>query len=374
MEERLEALWREHRRQGKLTRRGMAELLHLSEKTVDRLLRGEKVDRATVKLAFQLLEIEWDDAFVAIDENLGALPSPVGDSELRPRRARLVTLWPVALIVVVLGGWLGFRQPDLSVKAQDPYWRVTFFDRLATGTEHYHKARYDQARVEFAAVMKLATRHDDLAGQAEATRMTADVDLAQGQVARARDGYHLALQLRERTGETSTYPALQQALGAAELKLKNYGAAKAWMRLALEGYAASSDGVGMALVQRDLGTLSAAEGDSEGALAWFATARSGLNRGVNSALLMDVRAQEALVLLDRGEFEKADQMLKDCLEYWERENHPRWVARTKLQLSRAKAAAGEHSLADRLRMESASAFRWVGDTGSAGEAEDAGPR
>lgn len=348
----------------------MSELLHLSEKTVDKLLRGERVDRGTVKLAFQKLGIEWDEAFIEIESDVEAPADehPIEAPVSRPRRT--VVAIAAALLTVASVGWIGAKQLSGPEQERPASWRVEFFSRLEAGTKLYQRASYDQARTEFAAVHALATRHDDLAGQAESARMTADVDLAQGHLVRARNGYQIALELRERTGQSATYPALQQALGAAELKLKNLDVAKGWMRKALEGYVALNDGSGMAIVQRDLGSLSAAQGDHEGALAWFATARAGVGRGVNTALLMDVRAQEALVHLARGEVKKADQMLTDCLEYWEREAHPRWVARTKLQLSEVKAAAGEQQLANRLRAESASAFRQIGDRVGAAEAEE----
>lgn len=65
--------------------------------------------------------------------------------------------------------------------------------------------------------------------------------------------------------------------------------------------------------------------------------------------------------LELGEVEKADQMLTDCLKFWEREKHPRWVAKTKLQLSKVKLARGLRAEAVTLVTEVEKGFRAVGD-------------
>ncbi len=367
IESRLAQMWLEQRRDGKLTRRGMAELLHLSEKTVDRVLRGERVDRATIKQAVQRLDIGWDEKFIVAD----VFTPEVAPAETR-RASRSVRFLPVTAAVVAIasvGFWGGFRLNDSKTQPA-PTWRVEFFARLAKGTDLYQKGNYSGANSEFGAALALAETHGDLSGMGEATRMIADIDMAHGRHLVAREGYIVALKYKEKTGQTSTYPAIQQAIGVAELKLKHYSTAKGWMRIALDGFVAVNDSGGIAMVQRDLGSLCAAQGDWEGALAWFASARSGTDRATNAGLLMDVRAREALVYLRLGEVEKADQMLTDCLEFWERERHPRWIARTKLQLSHVKEESGEQRLADRLRFESALGFRQIGDSIGAAEAEE----
>lgn len=365
VEARLEQEWREQHRHGKLTRRGMAELLHLSEKTASRMLRGDRVDRATVKVAFQRLEIVWDEAFIEVEP-----AEPAETDRLPGREARQSRIMVAAVIAIASAAFWGGSRLSAPNVQPTPTWRIEFFDRLAKGTEQYQKGDLQRAKSEFEAVLQLAQTHDDLSGKGEALRMLADIDLAQGRFREARDGYAAALEAKEKTGQSSTYPAIQQALGVAELKLKNYSAAKAWMRKSIDGFIGVNDLSGTAMVQRDLGVLAAAQGDFEGALAWFASARSGFDRATNTGLLMDIRAQEALVHLRLGDLAKADQMLADCLEFWKREGHARWIARTKLQLSKVKSAAGERLLADRLRAESASAFRQIGDRVGAAEAED----
>lgn len=367
IESRLSQMWHEQRRLGKLTRRGMSELLHLSEKTVDRVLRGERVDRATIKQAVLRLNIEWDESFIVVEP-----AEPAAEASLEPQAARrrfpFVPVAVAAVAIASLGYWGGSRLSAPKVEPT-PNWQVEFFDRLAKGTQQYQKGDLKSAKSEFEAVLQLAETHDDLSGKSEALRMLADIDLAQGRFREARDGYAAALEAKEKTGQSSTYPAIQQALGVAELKLKNYPAAKGWVRKALDGFVAGNDFGGMAMAQRDLGSLAAAQGDFEGALAWFASARSGMGRATKTGLLMDIRAQEALVHLSLGDLAKADQMLTDCLEFWERENHPRWIARTKLQLSQVKLAKGLRAEAVALVSEAASGFRKVGDPTGLAEAE-----
>ncbi|MCC7435377.1 MAG: hypothetical protein IT363_11890 [Methanoregulaceae archaeon] len=366
VEARLEQEWREQHRHGKLTRRGMAELLHLSEKTASRMLRGDRVDRATVKVAFQRLEIVWDEAFIEVEPVEPAETEHVPGREAR--QSRLVPMVAVVITIASAAYWGGSRLSAPNVQPT-PTWRVEFFDRLAKGTEQYQKGDLQRAKSEFEAVLQLAQTHDDLSGKGEALRMLADIDLAQGRFHAARDGYAAALEAKEKTGQTSTYPPIQQALGVAELKLKNYSAAKAWMRKSIDGFIGVNDLSGTAMVQRDLGVLAAAQGDFEGALAWFASARSGFDRATNTGLLMDIRAQEALVHLRLGDIAKADQMLADCLEFWEREGYARWIARTKLQLSQVKQAKGLQAEALALMSEAASEFRKVGDPTGLAEAK-----
>lgn len=359
IESRMDDLWRQQNRLGKLTRQGKAELLHLSEKTVDRVLRGERVDRATIKQAVLRLNLEWSESLIVTEP---AETEPETPTEAHPRRRRLPIL-PVAaatLAIASLGYWGGSRLSAPKVEPT-PNWRQEFFDRLAKGTERYQKGDYARAKTEFDAVLKLAQTHDDLSGKGEALRMLADIDMAQGRFEAARDGYAAALDCKEKTGQSSTYPAIQEALGLAELKLKNYPAAKQWLRKALDGFLAANDLGGMAIVQRDLGTLAVAQRDLEGALAWFASARSGMGRATNTGLLMDIRAQEALVYLELGDVEKADQMLTDCLKFWEREKHPRWVSKTKLQLSKVKLARGLRAEAVALVSEAEKGFGRPGD-------------
>jgi len=340
------------------TKRALAELVNVSEKTLDRIVRREKVDRGTLLSVSAALGITWEEGFLAEEAD---------DFYLIPARKQFIRApWAisiaVALVALTLTSVLLLR-PGTHAAQPPATGRAAFFRRLSLGTEYYQSARFEKARAEFLACHEMASEANDWQGVAESLRMLADVDMARGDYRQARDRYARALELRVDSGQIVTLPAIQNALGLAELRLGNYSQARKWLREALTGYVSLNERVGESLVQRDLGEVCKEMGDLDGALAWLASARSGSDRTSDPATLTSIRAQEADVLRELGRVEESERILEDCLDYWTSKRHPRWIATTQLQLSRTKLQAGKADESARLAKLAADAFQRVGDKG-----------
>ncbi|HRF61052.1 MAG TPA: tetratricopeptide repeat protein [Fimbriimonadaceae bacterium] len=340
LHEALDAYWQEVQPSVRPTREAHAECFGLSVVTTQKLLTGRPVDRATVRMAFQRLGVEWDDAYCArVEEDV---PSPIKleeTPETRPKKRTVLALacaaLPIAFLVL-----LGQRNSTVV----EP-WRYELDRLIATGTDHFQRGRYDKAERDFLTALQISTNQDLAGSTAESTRMLGDIAAAQGNLALARSRYNDALEIRRAnlklfTGEEAnrqrqTIPPLEEALGVVEAQMGRYQEAEQHLRLALEGYRTFAVPSGMSMAYRGLGTNAYQRGKLEAARRYFSLALRVLDRkDAHSDLAVDIRARDAVVRGAQGEKREALAVLNHCLRHWRAKDHPRWIDTTVAQMTR----------------------------------------
>lgn len=150
-------------------------------------------------------------------------------------------------------------------------------------------------------------------------------------------------------------------IGLAEEAQGQLKAAQQDLTASLDGYRSLREEPGVALLLRDLGSVSAEMGKTSQAAALLAQSEAMAAKMNKPELLSDIRAREALVLRDEGRFGEARQLLQEALKFWRAQGHPRWVARTMYQLGTTEGAAGNLDSARSLISESEALFKSVGD-------------
>lgn len=344
---------------GKLTRKARAEMLGVSERTVDNILAQRRVDRATLVLVFTSLGIDWKPSFEVpsgVCENGGGPSQEVHCSRAFLKSRYLLPTGVLALAVALGSAWFLFSQ-----RARKEQWNESFERLFARGMAAYHRGDYKQAERDLLSAEQLA--HSNLEGGrlSSAHRGLGDLAAERGDLSSAKAHLEKALDLRKLFGDSTNEPAIHESLGSVEARLQNFAAAKKHFLIAMNGFREIKIGDGVAEAQRGLGTVAFLEGEDTDALAWFAAAKSTLQGKETSAMFMDVRAREALVLSRQGEAAKAEATLTECLKFWTWDGHPRWIAKTKLQLAQVKAARGDISTAIQLLKESREGYRKVED-------------
>lgn len=353
-------MWRNQGQSGKLTKRRQAELMQISEKTTDRMLSGDRVDRATVLLALKKLDLVWSDSLIANDEV--AIGQQLEEESAQPVRISSRRKWLIVGLLAVTVPTIAITmnrfayEPTLTEVA-----RHEFFEIVARGTDQYNKGNYVAAMQTLNVAEERAQKENDVTGLSETSRMRGDVLLAQGNPRAALQCYFTALRLRRQTGQDVLLPPIQQAIGWAYYRLGGFEQATEALRQAIEGFLKRQDRAGVASAQKDLAEVCIATGDLEMALAWIASARSSPTGKMDQDFLTDLTALQALIEGLRGESKQAIEQLTECKDYWVRKDHRRWVARMDLRLGMVLAKAGLQDRAIKSFEQSENGFKIAGD-------------
>jgi tetratricopeptide (TPR) repeat protein len=341
-----------------LRRNDRASLLDVSAATADRILRCEGVDRSTLRAVFATLRLQWNDTyceFVAAHQKgePGTVPAAKAG---RLRRWKLY-----ACLVSVLCGSIGY-----IVFAVAPYVRLSLrraeLERLIeSATRKYETSDYPGAIRDIVRAEGLAVYDKDGPQLARSEILHGQLLSEQGDFAGAITFFRQSMALRKGLHDDQCIPPLLENIGLAEDSLGQLSNAERDLRASLAGYSALNDKTGIALLLRDLGSLSAEKGDRARASAMLSQSESMATKLAQLPLVMDVRAREASLLSNAPEWPQARRILATCLAFWQHENHPRWIAKTKYQLGRIELASGNVQEARVLLKDSQQMFRNLND-------------
>lgn len=321
--------WLESGSEGKLTRETRGEILGLSVATTERMLSGKGVDRPTLTLAFGRLGLAWDDAYLVGEEEVSFVVKPEPSS---PPTVNWLLLVVAAIVVtcasIGLARWKWFR--DLAAESD----KVTgsMNQPIAVGTKLFEEGKYDEAEAAINQAVAQARKQNDAGRLASALRIDADIALAKGLMHRAESGYAEALHIRRALRDDKALPALQEALGDLCTKMNKLARAREYLLSSLKGFEKLKDETGVAMACRDLGTVSHREKDLQLAVYWFDRAEKSIAGLGKADLETDITARRALAYFDLGKRSEARKILNQCLQYWERREHPRWIEQTKKQI------------------------------------------
>jgi tetratricopeptide (TPR) repeat protein len=369
IEQRVFAAWSALGESGKLTREKRAEILGVSARTADKLLARSRVDRASLTIVLGNLGIEWTDDLIEETSDAPDLESPAAlvvesdstSSVLKPKRR-----WWVPAIVLLPLGVLGLavmivRSTRAGNSGTTQRWPEQALNAIHRGTASYYKGDFEAADIDFSFSEKLARKHDDIGAMAEAVRMKGDVAAARGDLDRAEACYREALRMRQLMNAKLNIPPLKQAMGVLATRQRKFDSAKQYLLEALAGFLEFRDLKGVALAQRDLGALCAAQGQHRDALAWYMTSRSGLIGGYEPDIYADLNGLQAMSLLALGRLGEAKSLLVECMAHWKKKGHPRWIASTALKIGQVELALGNSGLARDSFLQSEKGYAAVGD-------------
>jgi tetratricopeptide (TPR) repeat protein len=328
-----------------------------------------RVDRASLTIALGNLGIQWNDDLIEESReemDRESTRSLRVDSELRPSTMKPTARWlrpllltvPIGIVVgAVMIGW-----PTRGVKpvTKRP-WPDQALNAIHRGTASYYKGDFEAADVDFSFSEKLARKHDDIGAMAEAVRMKGDVAAAQGDLDRAEACFREALRMRQLMNAKLNIPPLKQAMGVLATRQRKFDSAKQYLLEALAGFLEFRDLKGVALAQRDLGALCAAQGLHRDALAWYMTSRAGLIGGHEPDIYADLNGLQAMSLLALGRSGEAKSLLVECMAHWKKKGHPRWIASTALKIGQVELALGNSALAQDSFLQSEKGYAAVGD-------------
>ncbi len=137
------------------TREARAEFLHLSIATSQKLLDGQPVDKSTLQLAFQRLDLPWDDAYCVRPADFEPqrkppeINLPHDRAESRRKRA-VIALATAPVLATAL--WISIPRPYATVT--EP-WRFELDRLLSQGTTEYQNGNYTNAEQKILAALQI---------------------------------------------------------------------------------------------------------------------------------------------------------------------------------------------------------------------------
>jgi len=173
--------------------------------------------------------------------------------------------------------------------------------------------------------------------------------------------YLEAIRLRESVDEKEYEPSIYEALGDLETRSGDLNSAEQHLLRARTGYEEMKDPNGVAMCERDLGSVRLLKKDLTAARKWLAAALDKVSGPGSADLQADIRARNALVDRDAGDYPRARSVLQACLAHWQSRGHARWIAQTRYQLGTVEQVSGNQRLARQLLTESRDGFLSVGD-------------
>ena len=369
LKQKLDEIWAGSPTVTKLTREVRADLLGLSVVTSDRVMKGEAVDRNSLRIAFKSVGLTWHDSFCISaplkkekgfdsKENLiHQTPFQEVAIDILPRRSVSPWIFVCSLTLVsvalLLTSYISNPSPmDKVRQLHDEYSRV----------EHeFHDGKLDLASSALPTLLKRSQSSDSAAALAEGFRLKGDILEAHGQFAEAKRSYESDLSIREALYHEKSKPPLWEAIGVVDTRLGNLSQANMFLTKALNGYQSFGDNVGVSMSCRDLGTVAFLNRAFDLSLSWFDRADKAVSREHKPDLKMDIIARRALVYRDQGSLQKAKEILNTCLAYWKNRNHLRWIAVTESQLASVETQLGHLRKAKALYASSSNLFVKVGD-------------
>ena len=370
LEAALDARWGKDRAHAKrLTWEDRKDLLGVQAiATARKILANEGVDRSTLKLAFERLDLPWSEGYLEpptpvpepapADADLEE-PPPPPETKPKPYR-RLAIAGTLAVLILATAGWMAHA---LTAPATAEDWGLACARAYDEGLALYHRGDYKGAHAPLERALDIARRHDSAEKMSLARGLAGNLAGAEGDLQEVKKEYEEAWRLRDQLHEEFQKPSLEEALGDVETRLGEYDAAEAHLLSSMEGYRRFGDPVGVVLAQRDLGSVALGKGDLDGADDWLRQGLAGLRRVSKSQpdIVADILSRQALVLLERDHPQEARTLLQGCLDHWSRKGQPRWIALTEMQLALTEERLDLRDAARERLARSLDAFGRIGD-------------
>ncbi len=341
---RLEQEWSHHPGSGKLTRQEKARLLGVSLVTSQKILSGSGVDRPTLTLVYKNLGLTWDNSYCEpihlefapddLPDEAGLEETPLNSLDDPPRKRSWPGRWIFASALAGSAALLisGFHLlgPRTNMGRD---WEGRYLAEVKSVIQAYRQADYLHARSRLAKAIEIARLNSDALALSETLMLAGDLAAANGDYETAKLQYEKALIFKNELGAEVARPVIWNALGEIETALHNYEQAELYFRDCLKDSRKYSDVIHIVQACRGLGTVSHYQGDLGEALKWYEMAEQEMKGMDEADLHRDIQARRALVWRDQGLYPEAMAALQECLAHWQNQAHPRWIARTQLQVA-----------------------------------------
>lgn len=367
---------------GRITRDGRAMVLDVSPTTVDRILKGEGVDRSTLAHAFNKLKIEWNDRFcerlTRPDEQpaedrpvaehcieTAAPPEDVASPLRAPTGARAVRKFAVLGFAALAVAAAILFVPRLSQKRQPRIqegWLSEYTLQHDAGVAAYQSGKFELASQQATAAFNTANQQKDSKALAGAFGLQGEILAAQGRLDEAAAKFRTAISLNEQAGYDEGNASLNDLLGSCEARLGHLRVAEQCFERSLRLYTIHDDKGGVSSAARGLGSVAACDGNFELAVKWFASSLAPyVNDDPLPGISLDVKARSAVVKCKKGQHSSALADLTACLKEWSNRRHLRWQAATLLQLGAVYQAMGDNTASENSIKQARRMYRLVGD-------------
>ncbi len=346
----------------RLTWEYRANALDFSVVTTKRVFSNAGVDRATLTHVFQTLGLQWDDSLCIPEFPESDLPLVAEPTRWWNRRKTYFACGSGAFISCSVLLYVFFFST--------PRWIYEFNAAFNEGMEKFHAGKYAEVHAPLDRALLIAGEHDSAGSLSSAHRLAGDLASAEGDLPKAIGSYSQALRYREDLKQDQARPAILEALGDVQTRVKDVHGATKSLNEALAGYRSSDDRMGIAMATRDLGVLALQTGELKSADMRLESSLDAIKGMSKPDFVSDVRGQQALVLLKRGKASEAREILQECLAYWTAKNHGRRVATCQLNLGLAEEQLKNLAAAQAYVSRSKRGFDEVGD--KAGSIEAAG--
>lgn len=323
--------WRLNQARGKLTRQVRAEMFQVSLPTHDKILNREKVDRSSLAAAFKSVGIPWNNRFIeSEDEPPHAEASDKGVSAGSKWRTPALVASTVVLASLAVNAVVHSAQRD---------WTKDYDHELRQATNLFSKGAYADSEAHLAKAMELAETKKTTRDLEAALKLRGDIAASRGRLPAASEYYKATIRYRELRGKP-IWPAIHEVLGGLQIRNGDFDEAHKNLDIAEAGFKKGNEPNGIIEVLRDRGCLAAAMNKPDEALEWFAKAQQLLSSGNAPDLLIDVRGERAMTLLNFGRLGEARQELEDCLQHWSKGDHERWIGLTEMRMALVEAEEG----------------------------------
>lgn len=205
------------------------------------------------------------------------------------------------------------------------------------------------AHEHYRGLLELYRRMGDRKGEASALNALGVTARFADREGEARDWFRRALALCRRIGDHSEIAAAISNLAESELRFGHTDKAHALLSEAYAMFMESDDPVPAAWCLNHLGDVARAEGDMTSAAEHYVSAEASFTRLGDAWGLARSQADRGQLALERGELASAGSLLLNALTAFEALDHQRGMATVADSLSDYALAAGDATLAVKLR-------------------------
>lgn len=356
----VEERWRLSKARGKLTRQTQSEMLGVSLPTLDKILKREKVDRASLTTAFKAVGITWRNNYFECEAD----PSEEEDSGNR-RTLRRTLQVPLFTVLALLAASMAIGAVVLWPKKD---WTPEYDQELTLATDLFSRGSYDESEAHLAKAMELAESKKATRDLEAALKLRGDIAASRGRLSAASEYYKATIRYRELRGKP-IWPTIHEVLAGLQIRIRDFDEARKNLDIAETGFTKGNEPNGIAEVMRDRGCLAAAQGQHDQALEWFAKCLQLLTTLDAPDMAIDVRGERAMTLVHFGRLDEAHKELEACLSHWSKGGHKGWIALTEMRLGQLESKMGNRGSALRRLKHARESFKSLGNVARIKEAE-----
>lgn len=322
----------------RLTRELSAEWMQISIRTHDKIFKRQLVDRSTLVTVFTALDLPWSEDYCqdqerfSLNESSDTATAPMAEysrSSSGGTRRLVFRVVGVAAAAIVFG--LVGSPPRSPV---DPdKWYPQFKQQMTKATLAYHAGDYRAAEETLAAAGTIASSWRDAGAMAWHKRMESEVLAAQGRAAEAHDKIQDALSLQTELGLTSDYFSALEIAANLRVKLGSLDQAHRDYERCLQFAQTQNRCHDEVAALRGIGVVASERGSYARAIACFDQALKRLQDSYEPGFAYNLKALRAVAVARSGRFEESLKTLEECLNYWTRKGHRRWMATTAYQVA-----------------------------------------